>query len=418
MNGAPATIDHEAKTFLSQEIRLLEGANEIAATGADEVGNRLTIVLRLVLDTRAPEITIATPAPGACLDVDALAIAGTLFEPHLHSIAVKEGDASVAALVDPATRTWSAALPAGEGLHTFAVEAFDTVGHRAIASRSVSVDRTPPSLEIVTADGVPAGGLVSNRALSLFARVADLDRNPEIRIHLGSDPYASGTPISAEGAYTLTAVATDCAGHRTERSAAFTIDTTAPRFASFEPADGARVGAVPSSVTGAVDDDAVSIAVVGTGIVATPANGVFALDGLTFVEGENRFLLRATDRAGNVAETEYRLVVVTRPPSIEILESGAPLADGSLFNREINPEIRVSDPEARVTATLDGASFASGAPIGSDGAHTLAVTATDDLWHTASKQVSFTIDRTPPAIAITAPPPGRVSGESVAVEGT
>ncbi|HEY0590848.1 MAG TPA: hypothetical protein VGF40_03700, partial [Thermoanaerobaculia bacterium] len=418
VNGLPAGIDPQNRTFLSPEIRLLEGENAISAVGVDDVGNRATIVLHLTLDTRAPEIAVATPAAGACLDVAALALAGTVVEPHLQALRVRAGDAVVDAAIDSGARTWAASLPAAEGAQTVVVEGIDVLGHRRVVPRSVLIDRTAPAVEIVNGDRPAADGDVANRPMSFYVTVRDLDRAPGVQVRLGAEPYVEGTPVSAEGTHTLSVIATDCAGHRTERALSFTIDTTSPQFESLTPAHGARVGSAPSAITGTVSADVVSIGVARTAAAATPENGRFTIAGVPFLEGENRFVLRAVDRAGNVAETDYVITVATGAPTIEILESDAPIADGALFSREVHPRIRVSDPEASVVATINGAPFTAGTALGTDGAYTLAATATDDLGHSTSRQVAFTIDRTAPLVSVSAPLPGRVAGESVLVQGT
>ncbi|MCA1733777.1 MAG: hypothetical protein LC732_09260, partial [Acidobacteria bacterium] len=421
VNGIEAHIDLEQRTFLSNELVLLEGANAIEAIGTDRAGNLTTISISLTLDSRAPELTLLSPAPGSCTSAPSIVISGTYADPHITAIAIVAGGSSIPATLDTAARTWSATLAPAEGRLAIVVEASDSVGHTSVHPFDLLVDRTAPAIEIAV-DGAPAAdGMIANRPLAFFAAARDLDPNAALELRLDGNPYASSTPVTAEGAHTLVANATDCAGNQAQRTISFTIDRTSPVFGAFNPPLDATVGEMPSSLSGAVTDalsGAVSVSIAGTALTAVPVNNSFTLVGVPFAEGLNRFLLRAADAAGNVADTEYRLTVSTRAPSIEILESGAPLAAGSLFNREIRPEIRVSDPEATVSVTLDAQPFVSGTPISAEGPHTLRATATDVLGHTSSAEVSFTIDRTAPAIAIASPAPGAVSGDSIAVTGT
>ncbi|MGH9457003.1 MAG: Ig-like domain-containing protein, partial [Thermoanaerobaculia bacterium] len=418
VNGAPAPIDSAARTYLSSELALLESENEISIGGVDRAGNETTLQLVLVLDTRAPEVVIASPADGACLDTDSVAISGSFSDPHLDAIRVRSGEAVAEAAVDSAARSWAASIELPEGRQTLVVEAGDTVGHRAISTLAVAIDRTAPSIEIL-ADAAPLGeGPPLNRSFAPTVTVRDLDPAPAIELTLDGVPWANGSLIEAEGAHTLTAVATDCAGHRAERTVAFMMDRTPPVFGDFTPPRDARIGEIPASIAGSVSADTESVAVAGTAVAVVPANGSFTLAGLSFFEGENRLLLRATDHAGNTAETDYRFTIETTAPSIEILDSGAPIADGALYARVLRPEIRLSNPAASVTATLNGAPFSSGTLVSTDGAYTLAVSATDDLGHTASREVAFTIDTTAPTVAIAAPQPGLVTGDSVVVQGT
>ena len=91
-------------------------------------------------------------------------------------------------------------------------------------------------------------------------------------------------------------------------------------------------------------------------------------------------------------------------PTLDLLESGLPIADGALYTRAVTPEIRCSDPEATITATLDGAPYLSGTAVDAAGSHTLAATAVDPLERSVTRTVTFRIDLSAaPTIAITEP---------------
>ena len=89
-------------------------------------------------------------------------------------------------------------------------------------------------------------------------------------------------------------------------------------------------------------------------------------------------------------------------PVISILESGNPLADGSKFNRNATPEIRVSDDLSTFdsSATLDGAPYTSLTPVTTEGWHVLKVTASDGPGNLSEAQVRFLVDKTPPVVVI------------------
>src|SRR6185312_5675674 len=58
------------------------------------------------------------------------------------------------------------------------------------------------------------------------------------------------------------------------------------------------------------------------------------------------------------------------------------------------------------TALADGAPFTGSVTISGDGPHAVSVQASDRAGHTASAQVSFTIDSTKPVITVTTPADG------------
>ncbi|MBZ0113048.1 MAG: Ig-like domain-containing protein, partial [Thermoanaerobaculia bacterium] len=97
------------------------------------------------------------------------------------------------------------------------------------------------------------------------------------------------------------------------------------------------------------------------------------------------------------------------PPVLQILDGGVELTDGTLVNRSVLPIFQVTDASpVTVDATLDGAPFASGQTVSSEGVHSLSVTATDDAGNVASASVGFEIDLTPPAFQSLLPTAGTV----------
>jgi len=416
VTGVPATVDVTAKTFVSEPVALVEGTNTITATGTDKAGNIGTAQLRLELDTRAPEVVILTPAAGACVDVATLTVTGTVSDSRIATVKVNGVEATLTG------GNWTATVPVSEGSQLLTIVATDTLAHSTTVTRNVLIDRTAPVLD-VRESGAPFTGTLFNRVLSLLVRAVDADPDVQLTAVLDGAAYTSGTAITGEGAHTLEVTATDCAAHRTTRTFAFTIDRTPPAIRNLNPPNGGTVGVMPNAITGSTDPDAVTIELLGTGPAVTPApDATFTLSGVAFAEGTNRFVLRATDRAGNSSQTDYVVTVKTAPPIVRILENGSPLVSGTIYSRVVTPEIKVNDsgatPTATLNATLNGAPYTSGTPVTADGDYRLIATATDTLNHIGTAETLFTIDRTVPTVRITFPLSGPVSADQIEVRGT
>jgi RHS repeat-associated protein len=395
VNAAEAVIDAAAKTFSSAQLQLVEGPNVITAIGKDLAGNTGRATLTLILDTRAPQLAITAPAAGACLDTQSLEVHGTASDDRLNAVTVTVGDTPVTATISG--NSWSATMPVTEGTFLISVRATDSLGHEETVTRTVTIDRTAPVVEIVES-GAPFTATLLNRPVALLVR-----SDAAVTATLDGHPYASGTAIAAEGTHTLAVEARDCAGHVTTQSLTFALDFTPPAIRNLAPANGATTGTLPSAISGATDTDAMRVEIAALGLSATPApDGTFQLN-VPFAEGNNRFTLRATDRAGNSAEVAYSAIVRTSGPVVEILEDGAPVAANALFARAITPVLRANPPAATLTATLNGASFTPGSTIANDGAYTLTARATDELQHTGEATATFTIDKTAPVVTIAAP---------------
>ncbi|HCF57053.1 MAG TPA: hypothetical protein DFS52_03525, partial [Myxococcales bacterium] len=141
------------------------------------------------------------------------------------------------------------------------------------------------------------------------------------------------------------------------------------------------------------------------------------LDGVSFAsgttvssEGEHTLVVTASDRAGNSASQTLQFTIDTTAPAISI--SG--VSDGQLGNQPVTPTFSATDVNLdSTTATLDGASFASGATVSSEGEHTLVVTATDRAGNSSSETVRFEIDTAAPAISIAGVSDGQLGSQPV-----
>ncbi len=415
IDGAPVTLDVTAKTFLSDSIPLVEGRNTITAVGVDKAGNAGTAELHLERDTRAAEVAITSPTANACFAATELVVRGT----HRDAVALHvrvNGGTAVDATLAGTEWTASVALPV-EGPAVITAEAIDRAGYVTTTSVAVRVDRTKPQI-IATESGAPFTGTLFGRVLSPDVRVADADANASFAATLNGGPFVAGTPLRDDGTYVLRATATDCAGNAADPfEHTFRIDRTPPSIVSITPANGASVGTKPQ-ITGTLNEEATLVDET-TNTTASVSGTSFTLDA-ALVEGVNEHVLVVTDRAGNVARIPYSVRVKTSVPQIEIVENGVAIPSDALFNRAVAPVIRVSDPDATVTATLNGNAFTSGAQITNDASYTLTATATDAFGHASdTARATFTIDRTPPKVDITSPAEGASVGtDRVDVRGT
>ncbi|HVR39090.1 MAG TPA: hypothetical protein VMU84_08330, partial [Thermoanaerobaculia bacterium] len=418
VNGAESVIDPVAKKYTSPPIGLLEGPNVISAVAHDRAGNRSEPSITVTLDTRAPEITITSPAEGACLDVTTLEVKGTAFG-GVSAIKVTAGNAApVNATISSDGLAWTATIPTpNEGRLALAIEASDAGGHTSTILRTVTIDRTKPVIE-VTEGGVAFEAALIRRPVALNVRAKDADGKAALTVTLDDAPYVSGTLIEAEGTHTLKAKATDCAGHTSdEKVVTFRIDRTPPVLSNLAPAHGSTIGNKPP-ITGVVSEPATIVAE-GTPFAATLNGNNFSI-AATLEEGLNEFVLLATDAAGNQSRVPHAFTVQTTAPTVEIVENGSPIAANALFNRNVTPVIRASDPKATINATKNGAPFTSGTAITEDGSYTITAKATDAFGHeSATATATFRIDKTPPAIRITEPADGmKLATATITVRGT
>jgi RHS repeat-associated protein len=416
VNGVAAVIDPAAKTFTAT-LTLVEGSSSITVTGSDVAGNSSSATLTLVVDTKAPQVSITSPAANACLNVSALDVKGTASDTNFKNITVQLGGTTVTPTVD-ASGNWVANFPnVPEGKAIFTVTATDTVGHTSTSSLAVNIDRTAPAIAF-TESGVPFTATRLNHAAGPLVRVTDADPAPSLTLTLDNAAYVSGASIAAEGQHTLDAIATDCAGNRNEKSVQFIIDRTPPTLTNLTPANGAPLGTLPASIQGTSSEPA-TISVAGGAGVPTGASNNFTLTGVPFANGINKFTLHAVDAAGNASDTAYTVTVRTGAPVVTISDNGTPIVNGTVFSRAITPVVTADSADDTITAKLDGNPFTLGTAIAADGNHTFVATVKDPVDHTTTATITFAIDRSAPTIKITSPAEGAtIDADSATITGT
>ena len=202
-------------------------------------------------------------------------------------------------------------------------------------------------------------------------------------------PFTSGTTITAEGTYTLTATATDCAGNTTLASVSFEIDLQAPVVSIDVPA--CTQSNVAPVIT-AVDPNLQSV--------------VSLLDGAPYAgapittEGEHLLEVTALDTTGNQGFAQATFVIDRTSPDISI----AGVSAGLVTAQSVTPIVEISDAHLVHSAlTLDGETFVSGSTLVADGTYALAASASDCAGNSTERSLTFTIDKTAPAISIEVP---------------
>ncbi len=218
-----------------------------------------------------------------------------------------------------------------EGSNAYQVEATDGFGQQTILNVPVTLDTTPPTLQLT---GIQPSA--TNENLSLSGSVADgLSGVASLTAQLNSgatsavafDPttgtFSTGTSLplngSADGAYTLHLRATDRAGNVTAQDVSFTLDTIPPIAPAFDLSGGSitpasltvahETSAARVSLQGQTDPN-VKVTLLSTGQTALSSNtGVFQFPGVTLALGSNPFTVQAQDAAGN---TSSYSVTITR----------------------------------------------------------------------------------------------------------
>ncbi|MCP3902965.1 MAG: Ig-like domain-containing protein, partial [Planctomycetes bacterium] len=227
-------------TFQVESLALAEGDNVLRARAEDLAGNATEVERTVVLDTRAPEVTITDPAPGTVTGEASYTFSGTVADPHLDRVEVAGQAATLTG------DRWSISVPLTEGDNEIVVEAFDTLGHRGTASVDVEFQSDAPSVHI---DEPTEGFVTSSSPIDVSGTVdagATVTVNGEAAVVTDGTFTATGLAL-LEGQNRLLARATDAEGREGVHTRVVVLDTLAPVTASSQPADGGSAIALMSS---------------------------------------------------------------------------------------------------------------------------------------------------------------------------
>lgn len=210
------------------------------------------------------------------------------------------------------------------------------------------------------------------------------------QVSLNGQPFSSGSEVSTEAFYTLTAQATDPAGNQSTRSIQFVLDFTAPLILVSGVQDG-QTYTEPVIASWQVTDNWLDVQ-------EATLNGAPVTSPLEIRMSANYVLqITGSDRAGNFSMERIVLTMDGETPLIFV--SG--VRDGDVVRGPVTIVFNALDDNlVSLAATLDGYSFTSGENISAEGPHTLEIVAEDADANISTETVAFALDRTPPLVNI------------------
>jgi len=411
---------------------LAPGASVLVSPVSFSSRLRVTVTTRVFLeppatsDTTPPDVSIATPIDGRITNESPVTVTGTV-TPDTVSVSV---DGQAATLTGGAFSLAGVVL--AEGPNTIQVRATDGAGNTGQASVTVVLDTTPPALAFSTPSD---GALVASASVAVNGTVQDANpvavtvNGAAVTVTGGS--FDAGTVGLAEGANTLTAVATDAAGNQSVAAIQVARDSSAPQVAITSPADGATVPSSPIDVGGTVSDPNLSEVRV-NGLLAVVTNGRFVATGVVLSPGANPISALATDRAGNSGLATISVTLPVPPPAVQLSVQITDPAGRSLLN-SLDPvpvSGTVDDPAATVLVNGIAATVTPGSGPGAsaswvasqpvpvvEGTNIISATATKGA-SVGNDSIQVIVDTTPPVVTVETPRNGaRLTSLQVDVAG-
>ncbi len=393
INGTAVTLNSD-NTF-SSDVLLVEGENTFTLEITDATMNVNTQTLTVTLDTVAAVITVVSPQEGLVTNQAAQTITGSINETASLTI---NGQA---VSINP-DNTYSFAVTLMEGVNSFTLEAIDTGTNTSTQNLTLNLDTITPVVTITN----PADGLLSNNPSQLItgsvSEVASLTINGQA-VSLNPDNSFSFGPITmAEGANTITAIATDAATNSTTTTINVSLDTVAPVISVTSPVDGALTNQSQIVVAGSLSEQG-NLTINGQAITVNLDGSFSAI--VSLVEGANTVTLTASDAATNVSQsvltvnsdTIAPIINITTPINRSSTNQAAQLVTGSLSEAAtllINGQAVTVNPDL---------SFSFGPITLAEGANSISVSATDAATNNSAGNVSVTLDTVIPTLILDSP---------------
>jgi len=382
---------------------LADGSYTFRVRATDPAGNQATDTRSFTVDATPPSLSIDSGPTG--LTNDRTPTFGFSTDASRVECSVDQGSPSYASCSSPYT---SSAL--SDGSYTFHVRATDAVGNQTVASRSFSVDATPPSLSI---DSGPTG-LTNDSTPSFGFTAGGGATTVECSLDQGSSSYAPCTSpyVSTtlpDGRYTFRVRASDAAGNTATDTQTFTVDATAPSLSIDSGPTGLTNDTTPtfgfstdtSRVECSVDQGSPSYGSCSAGSSHTAA---------PLADGSYTFHVRATDAAGNQAVASRSFTVDATAPSLSIDSGPAGATNDTTPTFDFTAEVG-----ATLECSIDQGSPAYGSCTSAD-SHTSAtlpdgdyffhLRATDAAGNRTTRSQAFSVDSAAPSLSIDSGPSG------------
>jgi hypothetical protein len=288
----------------------VDGANQIiTGTATDAVGSSVSASATINLDQGPPLVSITSPTDATVTQSANVPVTGS-------SSDALSGLASVTCNSTPATisgGTFNCSVQITQGSIAIAVQATDVAGNSSTSTVNVILQgpklaiTTPAPLALFAASGITVTGTVD-------------DPNAVVTVN-GVSASGSGGAFTAsgvvlrEGTNSITATGTNAGGAASTASVNVILDTTPPTVSIDSPSDGAVLTTPQIYVTGLVNDvvsgtvNAGQVQVTINGVQASVGNRSFMAEDVLLVPGKNVITAVATDRAGNVNQSQITVTL-------------------------------------------------------------------------------------------------------------
>ena len=232
VNGSAVTVDSGGH-WTTSITPAGQGALVVTAVATDAAGNTASTSTTLTVDTIAPSVAITTIEGGDNL-INATEAAGGIQISGTAEIGSTLTVNGTAVTIDSFGNWTTSLTPAGQGAFVVTAIATDAAGNTAsTATTNLTVDTVAPAVAITTIEGgdnlINASEAAGGIQISGTAEIGStLTVNGTAVTVNSSGIWTTSLTPAGQGAFVVTAVATDTAGNSSTATTTLTIDTVVP----------------------------------------------------------------------------------------------------------------------------------------------------------------------------------------------
>jgi len=385
----------------------------------------------LTIDTVAPTVTIDSPTNGSATNDNTPVIFSGNTEPGITVVIAVDGTPIDTVTADN-NGDWSTTSPAlSDGPHTITATGTDVVGNSSVATVTVTIDTVLPTITINGGSSV-----YTNDQTPTIAGTTSEPNGTTISITINGQTRTTtatgGTwsidwPITlSDATYPVTASVTDGTGNSASTSQTLIVDVTTPVVTITSPTNGGATNDNTPTITGTSEPGSqVIVYVDGVPVDTVTANGAGAwtYTSPTLADGNHTVSATSTDPAGNNGSSPTVTFTIDSTPPTIVINSG-----NAIVTNDNTPRIPGTSSEpngTNVSVTLDGQTnitpMSGGAwfidwPLTlADGSYIVTARVTDAAGNSTATSQTVTIDRTAPAVAISAPTSGSTLADNTPI---
>lgn len=264
--------------------------------------------------------------------------------------------------------------------YSVVITAIDKAGNDSTFDFDVIVDTGIPK---ITIEGIKDGHY-SNKEIKPSISIDD--DTAKLTMTLNGKPYTTDTVIEKEGKYNLVVKAEDDAGNIQEIIISFVVDKTKPVI----------------TITGIKNNQTYTEGKIKPLIKWDDPEALLTilLNNLDYsgeiIDKDGAYILyvKATDKAGNISEEQFRFKVNLSKPEIEVLT----IENNKKYNSPVTLDIKFIDA-VKYTILVNGKEYKVGDTIVEPGSYTLTIIAEDEDGNKSEETRTFTIDTAVDAVA-------------------